>query len=368
MFWDWKAMFLFFLLGFTTSLFLNSYIYIFYDTMSVFKPPVKLLTTPDDRRTFSDVVRQYSNSNILVLTHDRADWDTVSSAAVLSKTMSWQFAINVPALRGVAEGIQKLGFSFLDFRSLKLSDFEGIVLVDGNAKSVFPKEISGNRILLAIDHHKPSNDLPGANHEIIVPSSESTARIIHELVGSDVLDKGIAGALALGIYADTVRLQFVRDSYAFVIFSELFEKSGLTMPEIERLFSPYLSETEFTSFQQSISSVRIASLDDLRIAWTTGPIEMKGIIIDRLTMDHPIVIFGSRLTNQSKVSLRLNSVELRCNGNLSLDASELMSRVGEMFSGFGGGHQSAAGCTGNGQVDEMIDATLRAIVGVLASR
>gem|GEM_PF-3628182 len=360
-------MFLCFLLGAMTPLFLNPYIYIFYDTMSIFKSPAKLLTNEDQRRTFADFARGRLGSDILVLTHNNADWDSVSSAAVLSRAMGWPFAINPPSMRGVADGIRKLGFSFLDFPSLRLSDFEGLVLVDGNAKGVFPKSISQDKILLAIDHHKPSNDLPGAKNEIIVPSSESNARIVYELLGLNALDKDMAAALALGIYADTVRFQFVRDPEAFMIFSELFGKSGLKMPEIERLFSPYLSNGEFDSFQHSISSLRTVLLDGIRIAWTIGPIDMKGLVVDRLVMDHPVVIFGSSVRDTAKVSLRLNLIELRANSGF-LDASQIMNSVGTKFAGVGGGHVSAAGCTGKGNVDEMINQTLREIATALASR
>ncbi len=328
--------------------------------MFTFKPTSKLLTTPEHRTIFDEFANRYCNSKLLVLTHDRADWDTTSSAAVLSRLMGWRFSINLPAMRGVAEGISKLGFTFDVLSSLNLSDFEGVVLVDGNARGMFPKSISQCRILLAIDHHKPSDSL-GARNEIIVPNSESNARIIYELLGLDALDRNMAAALALGIYADTVRFEFVRDSSAFVVFAELFEKSGLTMPEIQRYFSPYFSDSELELFKNAIHSVRILSINGIRIAITTGPIDLKVEIVDRLVLDHPIVIFGSQLPGKSKVSLRLNLLELRSDHSLSLDAAEIMQTVGNGFFGAGGGHFSAAGCTGEGTVGDMIDEVIKLI-------
>lgn len=299
----------------------------------------------EHRRTLKRVLQKYKGERIVVLPHNFPDWDGATSAAVLARAMGWTFSLQPPMEASVLNGIRKLGFEFLKFSELDPANFDGLVLVDGNSISMFPPSILNWNVRLVIDHHKRSDGIHTKN-KIIIPEAEATARIIAELINGAKDDRIMATALAAGIYSDTVKLGVVRDPNIFPVFAELLRIGRIGNIELSRLVDPIPTEEELRAISHARMSIQIETYKGIRIATAICDRTIQRRIAEQLSQEHHIVIVGSNGTSEQRLTLRVYEP-------VQIDGSEIMRLTGRIHNGSGGGHEKAAGCGGNGTLDEM---------------
>ncbi len=305
------------------------------------------------RQILKRILRKYKGGRIAVLPHNLPDWDGATSAAVFARAFGWTFALQPPMESSVSNGLKKLGFEFTPFSTLNPREFDGLVLLDNRSPNMFPPSINEWDIILVIDHHGNSDGIK-AKSEIVIPEAEATARIIAELLGMKKMEKEMARALAAGIYSDTLKLGILRNPSIFPVFSELLEIGDIGNMELSRLIDPLPTEEELRFILQARSTVEIFRHRELRIATVLSDRIVQRRIVEELWNDHHVSIVGSENGEGQRISIRIND-------EVPVDGAAIMVRTGQSYGGSGGGHSKAAGCGGNGIIQEMLNTVVRLV-------
>lgn len=300
----------------------------------------------EHRQILKRVLRAYKNKRIVVLPHNLPDWDGATSGAVLARAFGWTFSLQPPMESSVSSGLKKLGFEFRNFSELDPREYDGLVLLDNRSPNMFPSSISEWNVVLLIDHHRESDGIKSKN-KIIIPEAEATARIIAELLNGKLVEKEMAIALAAGIYSDTLKLGVLRNPSIFPVFAELLETGGIGNIELSRLIDPLPTEEELKLILQARATINIAWYKGVRIATAVSDVLVQRRMVEELWKDHHVSIVGSERDVGQRISIRIGD-------EIYIDGAQIMVKTGQKYNGSGGGHPKAAGCGGNGSVQDMI--------------
>jgi phosphoesterase RecJ-like protein len=282
------------------------------------------------------------NSNdILILTHQFPDGDTLGSAAALCCGLQ---KLNKRVQVKCSDPISSK-YKFL-FSTVKKQKFipKMIVAVDIADLQLIGEpnqSLYGEKTDLCIDHH-PSNS-GYAKQSCVNPNAAATCEIIFDILnilGTDI-DKAMADALYTGITTDTGCFKYINVTpLTYRIAADLVEK-GANGHKINRLMfdtkSPARMELECNVLntmeyfcQSRVAVIKItndmiksagASEDDIE-GLATIPRSIKGVLVG--------VTLREKSDGGIKVSLRAQP---------PLNASKICAAFG------GGGHKGAAGCT-----------------------
>lgn len=305
------------------------------------------------RQILKRVLREYKSKRVVVLPHNIPDWDGATSAAVFARAFGWTFSLQPPMESSVFNGLKKLGFEFTPFSTLDPREFDGLVLLDNRSPNMFPPSISEWNIILLIDHHRTSEEIP-VKHKIIIPEAEATARIIAELLNGKLVEKEMAIALAAGIYSDTLKLGVLRNPDIFPVFAELLRIGDIGNIGLSRLIDPLPTEEELRLTLQARETTEVIRHRGIRIATALSDRIVQRRIVEELWEHHHISIVGSNNGEGQRVSIRIND-------EVPVDGAAIMVKTGQLYGGNGGGHPKAAGCGGTGSLQEMINTVVRLV-------
>lgn len=294
------------------------------------------------------------NDNFLILSHASPDGDTVGSAYGLCH------ALHKMGKKARVECADEIPARY-DYmvKPVEIQDFqhENIVAVDVADLKLLGKnnELYGDKIALAIDHHRSNkgyapityvNADAGANCENIYA-------LILEL-GVEI-DKVIADNLYTGIVTDTGCFKYQNTTAnTHIIASKLIE-CGADYYEINRIMFDTKSFARLKVEQQAVDNIEMHF--DNRCALMTITAEMQSMVTpDELEGVTPIprqiegVVIGVTIREKTagkfKCSVRTHE---------PIDASEICAMLG------GGGHNRAAGCEILGTLDEAKQKMLKSI-------
>lgn len=295
--------------------------------------------------------------NIVILSHQKPDGDTLGSAFALLRALE---AMGKTARVECSDGYPaRYRFIFGDYRP---KSFEpGFIVTVDVANTGLLGELEpvyGGRLDLCIDHHK-SNTVP-ARHTLVDPGEPATALIIFDLIEAlgVPLDKKMADALFTGISTDTGC--FLYDSVTArthrvaarlidlgaehgMINRLMFESKSRGRLEIDKLTMNNLE------FHYGERCALITIPNDVTDRLGVSEEELDGIASFPRKIEG--IVAGITLREKQDGTYR---VSLRTGGGL--DASKICTEFG------GGGHAGAAGCTLPGPY-ETAKKTILAAVG-----
>lgn len=317
-------------------------------------------------KRFRDFILNLKPRRCVILCHHNADPDAIGSAYALSYLLNFLLP-NVDVRIVAPEGVSLLSSRLLSYLSdvLIFPDFDFadlIVMVDTctliQLGSLSSKVLNSNTPLLVVDHHLPNDEIKGrASLLIIDENASSTAEIVFsffEELGVD-LSGDVAFALFAGLFFDSRRFIFA-SSNSFRMAAVLLD-CGVNYGDVLRVLSTQMDLSERIARLKAAQRLRILRIKDWVIALSyVGSFEASAAraLVD-LGADLALVVGGE------KGSIRLSARSTKRfyeETGLHL-GRDLMKPIGELIKGGGGGHATAAGANGVGDVDLVLEICIK---------
>jgi phosphoesterase RecJ-like protein len=309
-----------------------------------------------------------ANDDFLVISHINPDGDAASSTCA----MGW--LLNKLGKRYVMSNIDAMPnrFSYLtgvaNVRNLQeLQNFEPfhhVISVDcadyyrfGDLHSRFHPEAK----LLNVDHHA-TNSLFGTSNLVDVTAA-ATAQVMFSLINymNIELDLDIAKCLYTGLLTDTGGFRYQNTTPKVLEIASILLSHGVSPTDIARIALETITPAHVAMLQRSLNTLSFH--ESKRIAWivaTTTDLAETNATADDLDgiVRYPVNISGVEVGLLFKqLSNRKFKVSLRSNDFVNV------SQVAALFGG--GGHIRAAGCTVEGDVQDVIEQVVNACVKAL---
>lgn len=295
-----------------------------------------------------------SMEDVLLLTHQSPDGDTLGSASALCRAL---LALGKRARVVCSDGIPEK-YDYL-FRGLPAEEFEPktVVAVDIADPQLLGKALSvyAGRVKLCIDHH-PSNTLY-AEHTLLNGLSSATAELVYSIVKELRVEitSDMADGIYTGIATDTGCFKFTNTTpWTHTVAAEMMER-GADYGEINRLMFDTVTKERLTIERMALDTLELHFDGRCAILYITRamressgaadcdlegitslPRKIKGVEIG--------ITVREKEPGKYKISVRTRE---------SIDASRFCGLFG------GGGHARAAGCQASGSYEELRARLLR---------
>jgi phosphoesterase RecJ-like protein len=328
--------------------------------------------------TFTEIIKILDETQanfILLLCHHNSDPDAICSAYAFQSLLK-KLRPNVAVEIGAGQGISRLSKHLLRHIPISLNmnpDVEkaqAIVLLDTNtiqqlgrlservAKSAVP--------IIVIDHHASH---PETEHtaKLCVTNEEaaSTCEIVYsffEQLGTKP-DLDVAKALFLGIAFDT-RHFVLANSSTFKTIAELCDVGVNAQETLSMLALPM----DFSERVARIKACRRAKL--LKIGeWI---IALSHVSAYQASAARSLIDLGAHMAAVAGQRNENIEISLRCTREFNQKTGIHLGRdiakpLGELLQGMGGGHATAAGMNGAGDVETGLKRCLRLLKGKLSN-
>ncbi|NLX93833.1 MAG: bifunctional oligoribonuclease/PAP phosphatase NrnA [Clostridiales bacterium] len=296
-----------------------------------------------------------SKDNILILTHDHPDGDTLGTAYALCR------ALRSLGKKAVVKCPDKIPASYaFMWQNLPEQDFEPafIVAVDIADSVLLGAEyeaIYKDIINLSIDHHG-SNNLK-ADYILLESDAAAAAEIIYDVLmelGAS-LDPAIADCIYTGLSTDTGCFRYSNTSARSHRLAAILIDAGANKDEINQVFFETKSRVYAALERLALDSMTMYFDDRLAVITIvqemfriTGANESECDRLSALPRQIEGVLVGVTLRETKDGNFKAS---IRTNG--PLNAAVLAAKMG------GGGHAKAAGCRLDGPLEKAMEVLLK---------
>ncbi len=301
------------------------------------------------RYVLSSIVEELSKGPTKAVLHGNADPDAIASAFVVQSAFP-DVVIWTPG------GIDRMGKVMT--KTLGIVTVEGpdeppgrLLVLDTSGPEQLPEGID-LKDAIVIDHHAKSDRWPEAMYYYCDDSKSSCSEIVYELVklAGMKMTREVALALMAGIITDTGMFKFAKPS-TFRVFSELMEQNGTQIDEATGLVSIDVDMSEKISQLRGAQRLKYWKVGDKIIAASQGSAFEASVCKALLGLGADIVFVGSQRGNMFRISARATQAMVRRGVHLG----RLLGGVGTETTNGGGGHPGAAGITGMGDVEAILN-------------
>ena len=296
------------------------------------------------------------HDNYYILIHQSPDGDAVGSGFSLCRILR-NMGKNANVLCS-DEFPKKYGFMFKDYELRKFSP-ETIVAVDVADTKLLGSKLSqyGDYVDLCIDHHVSNTGY--AKKQLVYPDASAACEVLYRVfseMGAEI-DKLAAECLYTGIATDTGCFKYGNTTkLAHNIAAELMD-CGVDIERINRDIFDRKSKARLIAEQHILSEMEYYLDDKCTVTFVTlADMEKKGFSSEELEGTAGItvqpegvqigVLVKEKENGKFKISMRSAS---------EVDVSAVCAKFG------GGGHVKAAGCTLEGDPDNI---KLRLLSGI----
>jgi phosphoesterase RecJ-like protein len=309
----------------------------------------------------------------LILSHHNADPDAIGSAFALQQLLS---SLKPPAsadiyLPGGATLLSKkimvgLGIVVLDDPSI--DDYELLLVCD--TATLRQLEAWGDLVSSAeipkifIDHHSPHPEVSKISSlHLVDEEASSTCEIVYTIYKKYGITPSSATArvLMLGILFDSKHLRLAR-SRTIQYVSELLKIDG-SMEEIFGLLATKRERSENIARLKAAQRMSLHMVGDWTIATSQLSSYQSSAARALIGLGGDVAIVAGRRKKALKASFRSSQV-FHESSHVHL-GRDLAMPLGEMFSGAGSGHPTAAGFNGKGDSKEFLKEALVLLTGLL---
>jgi len=302
-----------------------------------------------------------SGGRTLVLLHGNADPDALASAFAVMQCFPG-IVICVP---GGLDRMSKLMASALGIETVEdCGDMERdrtlVLDTSGPEQLVEAVDLEG---ALVVDHHARNpkwEALASVYH--CDESKSSCSEIVYEMLrtaGKD-LPRDAAVALMLGILTDTGNFKFAKPG-ALRTFADLMQSRDIEMDEVTGVFVAGSDVSERVSQLKGAQRLRFWKVGENIVAISHGSAFEASVCKALLSVGADVSYVGSQRDERFRISGRATQAIVR----RGLHLGRLMNGVGLETANGGGGHPGAAGITGTGDVEAILnmlaEETVRAI-------
>lgn len=322
---------------------------------------------------FARLLKSSSAKHAALLCHQNADPDATSSALVLQRIL---LAVNpnitceIAAPQGASSAshviLNKLSGTVTEQPSLKKADF--FVLVDtstiqqlGDWSSTIEQT---RKPIVLIDHHAAHPSMKKLDPLTLVDeNSRSTCEIVYDL-GRKLgfrFSREEAWALIYGIIHETKHFRIATSHTLQAVLN--LARTGIELQEIFTILTKPMPVSERVARLKAAQRIHLTKIHNWLIATSRiNSFEASGArALINLGADAAIVAGGKK--NQVRLSLR-STTEFTEKTGIHL-GRDIAFRLGELVSGVGGGHSSAAGVNGKGHPHNALIECLHLIEGQL---
>lgn len=299
----------------------------------------------------SSIARELEkDGGTLVLLHGNADPDAIASAFAVQEAFP---AVTI----GAAGGLDRL--SKVLSSTLGIESFEDVTGVPRRRILILdtsgPEQLEGSIDLsdaIVIDHHARNDRWKAAKMYHCDDSKSSCSEIIYELLkaAGRKPSKSVSLALMFGILTDTGYFKFAKPS-TLVTFSELMAVHNVHMDEAMELVDLDVDISERVSQLKGAQRLRYWKAGDYIVATSQGSAFEASVCKALLNLGADIAFVGSQRGDQFRISARATQAVVR----KGLHLGKLLGDVGSETTNGGGGHPGAAGLTGIGDVEAILN-------------
>lgn len=299
-----------------------------------------------------DILKELEKGKKCVLLHVNADPDALGSAIALSLAFP---DVSIGAVGGLSKNgkyLQKnLGIEVLEEPDISM--YDKIVVVDTPSPERLGEFKDRLNNLIVIDHHSKTFDW-GTELIYVDEDKTSCGEIVYQILklGEKEITHQIGLALLAGILTDTGKFSYANPG-TLKTFGEIMEATRVSMEEVLSVFE----DEHETDYSKKIS--RLKGAQRLRYETEEGYIVAvsqvgsfeSGVCSALLSLGVDVAFVGSQRDDGFRISARATQVVVK-NG---LHLGNLLADIGKENGCDGGGHDGAAGLSGVGDVEAMLN-------------
>ena len=298
------------------------------------------------------IAEELEKGNSLVIVHGNADVDAIGSACALARAFPGTDVYAPTGLDRVARIVaERMDAHILE--ECDISRYDRTVVVDTSAPEQLETDFEIPSDCIVIDHHKSLGRWDGRSSIFYCDDSRtSCCEIIKELLDSagKVIDKWTGLMLLGGMLTDSGHFQYARASM-LPVFHDVMVGCGIEMDEAMTLTQAPVSMSERIAMLKAIERTRFDRVGSMIVAISFGGSFEASSCRAIMAAGADVVFVGSQRDDEYRVSGRATQEAVRKGVHLG----EVMNCVGEDTSSEGGGHGGAAGLTGIGDVEAVLN-------------
>jgi nanoRNase/pAp phosphatase (c-di-AMP/oligoRNAs hydrolase) len=297
----------------------------------------------------SVIAQKLREGKKVVLLHGNADPDALGCAYAIYRAYPDVTIAAIGGLDRMAKVVStKLAFEVKQF--VDLDDYDVVVAVDSSSRDQIGMDVAG-RDLVVIDHHARCGDWDGTLF-YCDDSKRSCAEIVFELlkISGAKVDREVGLALAAGMLTDSGHFRFANPAL-LRSFAELLDTSGINMDEAMDLTDLEPDVSERISQLKGAQRMRFERLGDYIVAISLGSSHESSVCKALLGIGADVAFVGSQRDEKFRISARARQDLVR----KGLHLGKVLDEVGGETSSSGGGHAGAAGLTGTGDVEALLN-------------
>ena len=286
----------------------------------------------------------------LVLLHGNADPDALASAFAVQKAFP-EVTIGVPG--GLDRVAKQLANTLMieaveDIKGLKE---KRLLILDTSG----PEQLNGQFDLsnaIVVDHHAKNDRWAKARIYYCDDSKSSCSEIVFELVraAGKQPSKETAQALMFGILTDSGYFKFAKPA-TLLTFAELMSLHKTQMDEVMGLVDIEQDISEKISQLKGAQRLKYWKVGNHIVAVSQGSAFEASVCKGLMAIGADIAFVGSQRGDQFRISARATQAMVRKGVHLG----KLLGGVGSETTNGGGGHPGAAGLTGTGDVEAILN-------------
>ncbi len=324
----------------------------------------------------ANLLDSLNSKSIILLCHHNADPDAICSAYAFASLLK-QIRPHVDVEIGAGQGVSRLSSHLLLSLPIQVNTLPSvekadlIVLLDTNTIQQLDKlseRIRNSRApIVVIDHHAAH---PETQHiaRICITNEESssTCEIVYDFYkqAKVTLGQNEAKALFLGIAFDT-RHFILASSTTLKNIAELID-AGVNAQQTLSMLSLPMDFSERVARLKACRRVRLFKIEEWIIALSHVSAYQASAARALIDLGAHVAVVAGEKNESLEVSMRAHQEFNRKTGiHLGRDIAK---PLGDYLNGMGGGHATAAGVNGNGNIESGLDRCLRLLKEKLSNR
>lgn len=298
---------------------------------------------------FKKIAEQLRDKKKIVMVHGNADVDAISSAYAIAECFPEADIFAPNSIDRVSKIVtEKLQIKVLD--NCDLNDYELIVVVDTSSPEQLGEGFAIPENCLVIDHHHDGGKWIGCER-YIDDTKVACAQIILGILRENGIpfSRDVGLALLGGMITDGGHFQFA-DPDLLRDFAYILETCGIDMDEALTLTKSPVSMSEKVATMKCIERSKFERIGDMIVATSYGgSFEASGCRA-LMAAGADVAFVASQRDDTFRLSARATQEMVRKGINIG----EIIKDIGTETITDGGGHDGAAGLSGNGDAEAML--------------
>ena len=286
----------------------------------------------------------------LVLLHGNADADAVASAFAVQQSFP-EVIIGVPGgLDRVSKQLSKI-LNIPTVEDVSKVHYARLLILDTSGPEQLDFDIDLSKAMV-IDHHVRNERWEKAAMYHCDDSKSSCSEIVYELLKrvKRKVTREMALALLCGMLTDSGYFRFAKHD-TLVTFSEIMATHGIQMDEAMNQVDLDVDISERISQLKGAQRLKYWKVGNYIVATSQGSAFEASVCKALLGLGADVAFVGSQRGEQFRVSARATQAMVRKGVHLG----KLLGGVGSETANGGGGHPGAAGLTGTGDVEAILN-------------